>query len=338
MPEEKHSVVIVESPSKARTLQKVLGDEYHIAASVGHIRDLPERDMGVDPEHDFRVAYQVSPDKKKIITELKKAVKQADVVYLATDPDREGEAISWHLTEALGISVPTYRLVFHEVTPEAIRQAFEAPRDIDMRLVKAQETRRILDRLVGYEISPILWRKIAPRLSAGRVQSVAIRLVVERERVRWSFTASEWWDVAAEFAKGEGKSFSATLVALEGKRLVTGKDFDRTTGQLKSPEKVLLLDQEQAENWVRTLHGHQWRVAAVEEKPSTSNPWPPFTTSTLQQEAYRKLRYSAKRTMRVAQRLYEGGYITYMRTDSTNLSQEAVSAARALIKQKYGPD
>ncbi len=333
----KHSLVIVESPSKARTLQRVLGQEYHIAASVGHIRDLPEREMGVDTDHDFKVTYQVSPEKKKVISQLKKAVKEADVVYLATDPDREGEAISWHLTEILGITVPTYRLVFHEVTREAIRRAFEAPRDIDMRLVKAQETRRILDRLVGYEISPILWRKIAPRLSAGRVQSVAIRLAVERERARWRFKSSEWWDIAADFATGKGEHFTATLLSLEGRRLVTGKDFDRTTGELKAGKDAILLDGPQAEHLGGELQGRSWQVSALEEKPSQSHPWPPFTTSTLQQEAYRKLRFSAKHTMQAAQRLYEGGYITYMRTDSTTLSQEALSAARALIKEKFGP-
>jgi DNA topoisomerase-1 len=216
MAAEKHALVIVESPSKARTLQKVLGGEYHIAASVGHIRDLPPREMGVDTEHDFKVTYQVSPDKKKVISELKKAVKQADVVYLATDPDREGEAISWHLTEILGITVPTYRLVFHEVTQEAIQHAFDEPRDIDMRLVRAQETRRILDRLVGYELSPLLWRKVAPRLSAGRVQSVSIRLVVERERARLRFKTSSWWDITAEFTTTRGETFAAALISAEG--------------------------------------------------------------------------------------------------------------------------
>jgi DNA topoisomerase-1 len=338
MAAEKHALVIVESPSKARTLQKVLGGEYHIAASVGHIRDLPPREMGVDTEHDFKVTYQVSPDKKKVISELKKAVKQADVVYLATDPDREGEAISWHLTEILGITVPTYRLVFHEVTQEAIQHAFDEPRDIDMRLVRAQETRRILDRLVGYELSPLLWRKVAPRLSAGRVQSVSIRLVVERERARLRFKTSSWWDITAEFTTTRGETFAAALISAEGQRLVSGKDFDRTTGKLKDGADKLVWGQAEAEHWADKLCGHEWRVTALEEKPTQSNPWPPFTTSTLQQEAYRKLRYSAKRTMQVAQKLYEGGYITYMRTDSTSLSREALAAARGLIKQKFGPE
>ncbi len=334
----KHSLVIVESPSKARTLQSVLGDEYQIAASVGHIRDLPEREMGVDTSRDFQVTYQVPPDKKKVITGLKKAVKQADVVYLATDPDREGEAISWHLVETLGIDVPTYRLVFHEVTREAIRHAFEAPRDIDMRLVKAQETRRILDRLVGYELSPILWRKIAPRLSAGRVQSAAIRLVVDRERARLRFKTSDWWNLAANFTTGDGEEFTAALHSYRGRRLVTGKDFDRTTGQLKAAKNTILLDQDQAEHLVEELRSCDWQIGTVEEKPSRSQPWPPFTTSTLQQDAYRRLRFSAKHTMRTAQRLYEGGYITYMRTDSTSLSSEALTAARKLIKARFGPE
>ncbi len=332
----KHSLVIVESPSKARTLQKVLGDEYRIVASVGHIRDLPDREMGVDTDNDFKVTYQISPDKKKVLAELKKAVKEADVVYLATDPDREGEAISWHLVEALKITVPTYRLVFHEVTGAAIRNAFQSPRDIDMRLVKAQETRRILDRLVGYEISPILWRKIAPRLSAGRVQSAAIRLVVDRERGRARFKTGEWWDLSADFTTVESKKFTASLVQVAGKRLVTSKNFDRVTGELKVGKAAILLDKPQAERLASELAGHNWQISALVEKPSRQNPWPPFTTSTLQQEAYRKMRFSAKRTMMAAQRLYEGGYITYMRTDSTSLSQEALTAARKLIEEKFG--
>ena len=333
---EKHALVIVESPAKARTLQKVLGEEFHIAASVGHVRDLPASKMGVDADHDFEVTYTISPDKKKVIADLKKAVKTADIVYLATDPDREGEAISWHLVESLGIQVPTYRLVFHEVTPEAIRHAFDAPREIDMHLVKAQETRRILDRLVGYEISPILWRKVAPRLSAGRVQSAATRLVVERERARLRFKGSEYWDLEAEFMTDTGDQFTARLIAVDGMRLVKGKDFDRTTGELKSDNNRLLLDEVEAGKVAVELGDKTWHVGSLEEKPSQSHPAPPFTTSTLQQAAYRRLRFSAKRTMQVAQRLYEGGYITYMRTDSTSLSQEALGAARGLIKDKFG--
>ena len=335
---DKQALVIVESPSKARTLEKFLGGEYHIAASVGHIRDLPERNLGVDASKDFQVTYEIYEDKKKVISQLKKAVKQADRVYLATDPDREGEAISWHLMEVLKIKVPTYRLVFHEVTERAIRQAFEEPREIDMRLVKAQETRRILDRLVGYEISPILWRKIAPRLSAGRVQSVAVRLLVERERARAKFAVSQWWDLAAQFATEREASFNAALVAVDGQRLVNGKDFDRATGALKAAgQAALRLDEVQATRLAEQLQGQAWQVSALEEKPSQSHPAPPFTTSSLQQEANRKLHFSAKRTMQAAQRLYEGGYITYMRTDSTSLSQEALAAARKLIGEKFGP-
>lgn len=335
-----HPLVIVESPSKARTLKKVLGDKYTIEASIGHIRDLPPREMGVDVDNGFQVTYEiVSPDKKKVIANLKRAVKKADVVYLATDPDREGEAISWHLAEALNITVPTYRLVFHEVTKEAILRAFEETRAIDMRLVKAQETRRILDRLVGYEISPILWRKMSPGLSAGRVQSVATRLVVDRERARIRYTSSAYWDIVATFATGKGESFAANLVSLGGKRLVTGKDFDRATGQLKVKEQdILVMDEARAKRGTAELQDRLWQVASLQEKPSQSHPAPPFTTSTLQQAAYGKLRFSARRTMQVAQRLYEEGYITYMRTDSTHLSQEALAAARSLAKGKYGAE
>ena len=337
MPEHPHSLIIVESPSKARTLKQVLGAQYTIAASVGHIRDLPTRQMGVDTDNDFKVTYEVSPDKKKLISELKKAVKEADTVYLATDPDREGEAISWHLLETLKITKPTYRLVFHEVTPEAIQAAFDHLRPIDMRLVKAQETRRILDRLVGYEISPILWRRLAPGLSAGRVQSVATRLVIERERARGRFTTRSWWDIVGTFQTGSGDTFEASLVELDQRRLVTSKDFDRETGDPKS-EAGWLMNAAEAAEWAGRLAGENWKVSRLIEKPSQSHPGPPFTTSTLQQEAYRKLRWSARRTMQVAQRLYEAGYITYMRTDSTVLSGQALDAARALISERFGPE
>ena len=340
MVDAQHPLVIVESPSKARTLKKVLGDKYTIEASVGHIRDLPTRDMGVDVDNGFRVTYEiVSPDKKKVIAKLKRAVKQADVVYLATDPDREGEAISWHLMEALKITVPTYRLVFHEVTKEAILNAFHETREIDMCLVKAQETRRILDRLVGYEISPILWRKMSPGLSAGRVQSVATRLVVERERARIRYSSSGYWNISATFATNKGEPFTANLMAIGGQRLVTGKDFDRATGQLNvKGNDILRMDEGQAKGWTEKLRDRLWQVASLQEKPTQSQPGPPFTTSTLQQAAYGKLRFSARRTMQVAQRLYEEGFITYMRTDSTHLSQEALAAARSLARRKYGAE
>ena len=333
-----HHLIIVESPSKARTLQKVLGDKYDIVASVGHIRDLPPREMGVDADHDFQITYQVAPDKKKIISQLKKALSKAEIVYLATDPDREGEAISWALIETLNIKVPTYRLVFHELTSSAILNAFDNTRPIDMNLVRAQETRRILDRLVGYEISPVLWRKIAPRLSAGRVQSVAIRLVVERERTRYAFKPSQWWDLEATFTTAKNESFSATLISIDGERLVNSKDFDRTSGELKSKKGVILLEGEAAHALIDRLAKSAWSVTRVQEKPSKSNPSPPFTTSTLQQAAANKLNFSPKRTMLVAQKLYEGGYITYMRTDSTTLSREALEAARKLIRDRFGGD
>ncbi|MFC1746902.1 type I DNA topoisomerase, partial [Candidatus Neomarinimicrobiota bacterium] len=335
----KQSVVIVESPSKARTLRRVLGDNYTVEASVGHIRDLPPRKMGVDPDNGFQVEYEVPPEKKKVIKDLKLAVKRADAVYLATDPDREGEAISWHLTAALDIKVPTYRLVFHEVTDRAIHKAFDDLRDIDMRLVKAQETRRILDRLVGYEISPILWRSMSPGLSAGRVQSVAIRLVVERERVRGKFTSNKFWDIEGTFITPAGDTFTATLANLNGQRLVNGKDFDRTTGDLKAEgEHILSLEQNEANQWTERLADTDWQVITLEEKPGQSQPSPPFTTSTLQQAASREFRFTARRTMQVAQRLYEAGHITYMRTDSTVLSSEALSISRHIIKQQYGTD
>ena len=337
MPEQPHSLIIVESPSKARTLKQVLGTQYTIAASVGHIRDLPTRKMGVDTDNDFKVTYEVSPDKKKLISELKKAVKEADTVYLATDPDREGEAISWHLLETLKITKPTHRLVFHEVTPEAIREAFDHLRPIDMRLVKAQETRRILDRLVGYEISPILWRRLAPGLSAGRVQSVATRLVIERERARGRFTTRSWWDIVATFETGGGETFEASLVELDNRKLVTSKDFDRDSGDPK-PGAGWLMNEAEAAEWAGRLAGENWKVSSLIQKPVQSHPGPPFTTSTLQQEAYRKLRWSARRTMQVAQRLYEAGYITYMRTDSTVLSGQALAAARSLISERFGPE
>ncbi len=333
-----HHLIIVESPSKARTLQKVLGDKYDIVASVGHIRDLPPREMGVDADHDFQVTYQVAPEKKKIISQLKKALSNADIVYLATDPDREGEAISWALIETLNIKVPTHRLVFHELTRTAILNAFDSTRPIDMNLVRAQETRRILDRLVGYEISPVLWRKIAPRLSAGRVQSVAIRLVVERERARYAFKPSQWWDLEATFTTTMNESFTATLISFDGKRLVNSKDFDRSTGQMRSGKGAILLERDAAYALTDRLTKSKWSATRIQEKPSTSNPSPPFTTSTLQQAAANKLNFSPKRTMRVAQKLYESGHITYMRTDSTTLSQEALNAARKLILNQFGRD
>ncbi len=330
------ALVIVESPSKARTLRKVLGKEYLIEASVGHFRDLPRKSMGVDPDNNFKVTYEIDPDKNKVIRDIKKALKNATVVYLATDPDREGEAISWHLVEILNIKVPVHRLVFHEVTKSAILQAFKETREIDQRLVSAQETRRVLDRLVGYSISPILWRKMTPGLSAGRVQSVATRLVVDRERQRSKFSSQQWWDLVAQFSKQDGASFSANLIRLDGERLINGKDFDRETGDLKPKSGTVQLNSSTAGELRDSLKTAEWTVTKLVTKPGKSQPSPPFTTSTLQQTASSRLGYTPRRTMQVAQKLYENGYITYMRTDSTTLSQEALKAARNMIESEYG--
>ncbi len=346
------SLVIVESPAKARTLSTFLPDDFVVEASIGHIRDLPNSAkeipaavkeqpwarLGIDVENDFEPVYVVPADKKKQVTRLKALLKEAEVLYLATDEDREGESISWHLLQVLKPKVPQRRLVFHEITREAIEKALESPRDLDDRLVEAQEARRILDRLYGYEVSPILWRKIKPRLSAGRVQSVAVRLVVERERERQRFVRSSYWDLRANFAASDGREFEATLATLGGDRIASGKDFDAATGKLKKTDGVVLLDEPRAEELRGRLESGDWKVESVEKKPYTSKPSAPFTTSTLQQEANRKLRYSARQTMQAAQRLYENGFITYMRTDSTSLAKEAVTSVRGLIGQLYGSD
>jgi DNA topoisomerase-1 len=334
--ETKQTLIIVESPSKARTLRRVLGKEYQIEASVGHFRDLPKKSMGVDPDNNFKVTYELDPGKKKVLSDIRKALKNAEVVYLATDPDREGEAISWHLIEILDIKVPVHRLVFHEVTKSAIIHAFEETRSIDQRLVSAQETRRILDRLVGYSISPILWRKMTPGLSAGRVQSVATRLVVDRERQRKKFTSHQWWDLIARFSKQDGGAFNANLIRLDGNRLINGKDFDRQTGELKSKSGTVQLNENSALALKASLQTADWSVSKIVAKPGKSQPSPPFTTSTLQQTASSRLRFTPRRTMQAAQKLYENGHITYMRTDSTTLSQEALQAARTMIKVEYG--
>jgi len=340
-------LVIVESPAKARTIGGFLGEGYVVESSVGHIRDLPRNAadvpashkqetwarLGVDTENDFKPLYVVPGDKKSQVSKLKSLLKDADELFLATDEDREGESIAWHLTEVLNPKVPVKRMVFHEITPDAIRQAVSQPRDLDRRLVDAQETRRILDRLFGYEVSPVLWKLVKPKLSAGRVQSPAIRIIVERERERMRFHAAAYWDVEAAFSTDDGR-FSATLSAVDGKRVATGKDFDREGGL--SREDVALLDQAQAEGVVADLADADFSVRSVESKPYRRSPYPPFRTSTLQQEASRKLRYGAKRTMQIAQRLYESGYITYMRTDSTSLSETAVAAARSQVAELYG--
>jgi DNA topoisomerase I len=340
-------LVIVESPAKARTIKGYLGDDFVVESSVGHIRDLPERAadipeaykkekwarLGVDVEHDFQPLYIVDPDKKKKVSELKKLLKDSDELLLATDEDREGEAIAWHLMEVLKPKVPVKRMVFHEITRDAITRALGETRDIDERLVDAQETRRILDRLYGYEVSPVLWKKIMRGLSAGRVQSVATRLVVEREEERRQFRAAAWWDIAAVF---DPDSFEARLVSVDGKRVAQGRDFGND-GQLRNDD-ALQLNEDEARGLAQRLEQASFTVSRREQKPYSRRPSAPFMTSTLQQEASRKLRYSAQTTMRIAQRLYENGYITYMRTDSTTLSESALAAARSQATDLYGAD
>jgi DNA topoisomerase-1 len=344
-------LVIVESPAKAKTIAQYLGDGYEVLASVGHIRDLiepknlpPELKKGslgkfsIDVENGFQPYYVVSDQKKKTVTDLKRALKDADELYLATDEDREGEAIAWHLLEVLKPKVPVKRMVFHEITKEAIQKAQENPRDLDTALVDAQETRRILDRLYGFEISPVLWRKVGPGLSAGRVQSAATRLIVDRERERLAFVTASYWDLTATLTPQESAtSFDARLSKIDGKRIAAGRDFD-DRGQLKSDARPL--DQQSAQTLAAALREDTTTivVSSVESKPYTRRPAAPFSTSTLQQEAARKLRFSARQTMSVAQGLYENGYITYMRTDSLNLSQQAISAARAQAAALYGPE
>lgn len=346
-----NALVIVESPAKARTIGKYLGRGFTVEASIGHVRDLPQgakqvptqyksepwSNLGVNVLENFTPIYIIPPGKSKQIKLLKDRLKAADVLYLATDEDREGEAISWHLLEVLKPKVPVHRLVFHEITKDAIQHALETPRDVDNGLVRAQETRRILDRLYGYEVSPLLWRKVRPKLSAGRVQSVAVRMIVERERERMAFVSAMWWDLIGQFAKSNGQQLIAELVSVNGKRIPAGKDFDPSTGKLKRPD-LELLDGSAAQALVSRIRNAQFRVTNVDDKPYTSKPYPPFTTSTLQQEANRKLGFTARRTMQVAQSLYENGHITYMRTDSTNLAQVAIEDARRLVAQEYGSE
>nr|WP_245746443.1 type I DNA topoisomerase [Nocardia altamirensis] len=351
--------MIVESPTKARKIAPYLGRNYTVEASVGHIRDLPRgaadvpakykgqswARLGVDVDHDFEPIYVVSPDKKAKVTELKSLLKDADELYLATDPDREGEAIAWHLLETLKPKVPVRRMVFHEITEPAIQAAAADTRELDNDLVDAQETRRILDRLYGYEVSPVLWKKVMPRLSAGRVQSVATRVIVQRERERMAFRSAEYWDIAAKLDAGPGedgdtsnpRTFGARLVSVAGARVATGRDFG-SDGQLKTATGVVVLDESYARALAQALDGADLVVSSAEAKPYTRKPYPPFMTSTLQQEAGRKLRFNSERTMRVAQRLYENGYITYMRTDSTTLSESAIAAARSQATQLYGAE
>ncbi|MGI0494626.1 type I DNA topoisomerase [Alkalinema pantanalense CENA528] len=357
------TLVIVESPTKAKTIRNYLPKGYLVEASMGHIRDLPQstsdvpkeitdkrvRELGVDINSDFEPIYLIPDDKKKVVKGLKDALKGVDELVLATDEDREGESISWHLLQVLKPKVPVKRMVFHEITQEAIQEAIRNCRQVDEKLVRAQETRRILDRLVGYTLSPLLWKKIAYGLSAGRVQSVAVRLLVQRERQRQAFKQGSYWDLKALLAiagdqgkggkskKGNGE-FEAKLITLAGKKLATGADFDENTGKIAKGKNVVLLNEEEARALQARLTDKPWTVTDLEERPVTRKPSPPFTTSTLQQEANRKLGLSARDAMRTAQSLYENGYITYMRTDSVHLSQQAISAARSCVESMYGQD
>ena len=344
-------LVIVESPTKAKTIRKFLGADYTVIASMGHVRDLPESaadvpaqykgtdagKLGVDVEHDFQPIYVVSKGKSKTITELKQALKTAEDVYLATDEDREGESISWHLLQILKPKVPVHRMVFHEITKSAIEAALSKPRDIDEGLVHAQEARRILDRLVGYGISPVLWKKITYGLSAGRVQSSALKAIVDRERARLAFMRGAYWDVTAVLEKNA--TFEARLTNTDGKRVASGKDFDEQTGAPKETAKdIVLLDETRANVIATEVKGLPWKITDVAEKPIARRPPPPFITSSLQQDSNRKLGLSSKETMRVAQSLYEHGFITYMRTDSVALSEEALKGIRSAVEKRYGAE
>jgi len=348
-------LVIVESPTKARTIRNYLPAGYRVEASMGHVRDLPQSaseipasvkgekwaPLGVNVEANFEPLYVVPQDKKKIVKELKEALKGVDELFLATDEDREGESISWHLLQLLKPTVPIRRMVFHEITEDAIRQAITNCRDVDERLVRAQETRRILDRLVGYTLSPLLWKKIAFGLSAGRVQSVSVRLLVRRERERRAFRQGSYWDLKAALeVRGEANAshFEARLVTLAGVRVANGSDFDEATGQVIAGRNVVLLNEAEARSLQDRIRDRPWTVTNLEERPVTRKPSPPFTTSTLQQESNRKLGLSARDTMRTAQSLYEQGYITYMRTDSVSLSQQAITAARDCVQSMYGAE
>jgi DNA topoisomerase-1 len=342
-------LVIVESPAKARKIGGYLGDGFIVEASVGHIRDLPQRAAdipkevkklawskeGVDIENDFAPLYVINPDKKAKVAELKELMKDAEEILLATDEDREGEAIAWHLVEVLQPKIPIKRMVFNEITEEAIKAAVENTRDLDYNLIDAQETRRVLDRLYGYRLSPVLWKKVMPRISAGRVQSVATRLIVEKERERMAFISSSWWDLNAKTDLG----FTARLLSVDGKKVASTADFGADGAvKEKSLKDILLLDETQARALTESLKNTPLTVKSMEESPRTERPKPPFTTSTMQQDAGSRLGWGAQITMRIAQRLYENGYITYMRTDSINLSEQALKAARAAATSLYGKD
>lgn len=345
------TLVIVESPTKAKTIRNYLPKDYIVEASMGHVRDLPSSSaevppeykqfpwgrLGVNIEHNFEPIYVIPKGKNKVVQQLKKALANAEELILATDEDREGESISWHLLQLLKPNVPIKRMVFHEITKDAINQALSNCRDINENLVHAQETRRILDRLVGYTLSPLLWKKIARGLSAGRVQSVAVRLLVQRERERRAFVPAKYWDLKAWLCQDDS-DFEAKLITLDGQKLATGSDFEPKTGQLMKNKKVVVLSEEEATALQKRLEGKTWQVIDCEEKPMKRSPYPPFTTSTLQQEANRKLGLGAKDTMGIAQSLYENGYITYMRTDSVHLSEQAIAAARSCVEQMYGKE
>jgi DNA topoisomerase-1 len=343
-------LVIVESPTKSKKIQGYLPKGYTVDSCVGHIRDLPTSkalipaeikgqpwaDYGVDVDHDFKPYYVTIPGKEKVLRDLRAELKQADELFLATDEDREGESISWHLVEALKPKVPVRRMVFNEITKDAVLKALANPRELDLNLVQAQETRRILDRLYGYALSPLLWKKVGGGLSAGRVQSVAVRLVVMRERERRAFRAASYWGLTADLEKGS--PFQARLVTVAGKRIATGKDFDKETGKLLAGKDLLLLEETQARKLERDLAKAAWTVTDVTEQQRQSSPEAPFVTSTLQQEGNNRLNLSAKQTMQAAQRLFENGFITYMRTDSTALSDEAVKGAQSAVAEEFGPE
>lgn len=352
MAKKSKGLVIVESPAKAKKINSYLGKDYVVLASMGHVRDLPSTaseipaevkkeewsKLGVNVNASFEPLYIIPAGKKKLVGELKAALKDADELILATDEDREGESIGWHLAQILKPKVPVKRMVFSEITKEAIQHAINNPRQLDENLVSAQETRRVLDRLYGYRLSPLLWKKVRPKLSAGRVQSLAVRLIVQRELERRAFRKGTFWDLKATLATNQEATFDAELAVLGGRKIATGKDFDEATGRLKEGADVLLLDEASARSLQERILNVPWQVTNVEERQQVRRPAPPFTTSTLQQDASRKLNMSARETMQVAQRLYEDGIITYMRTDSVSLSQEAVRAARDCVTQRYGKD
>ena len=336
MTSENTKLVIVESPSKIKTLKKFLGDNYIIESSVGHIRDLPKKDLGIDIENSFSTSYEVSADSKKVVKNLKSMIKKADELYLATDPDREGEAISWHLVECLKPSIPVKRMVFNEITKEAIIESFSNTRQIDTNLVKAQESRRILDRLFGFLVSKKLWLNVAGGLSAGRVQSPAVKILVDREKQRSQFVKNEYWSIEAIFKSGT-QSFDSTLKSVDDKKIAVGNSFDKKTGKLNK-KNLVLLNENSTNDIINKLEQGEWKVASLAVKPKNQNPYPPFITSTLQQEGIRKFNLSSQQVMSIAQKLYENGHITYMRTDSVNLSSEALNAAKKAITNLFGKE